>query len=87
MLLYADVMVMSERAEQLESLLDGVSVCGRDLGVSVSNESSKVMLVKRQEEERNSTCTPGGNELQQAREYKYLGIWMDVKRQRMKRLA
>ena len=55
MLLYADdVVVMSESAEELKSLLDVVYEYGRDFGVNFSCEKSKIMIVNRSEDERDA---------------------------------
>ncbi|XP_050705903.1 uncharacterized protein LOC126991179 [Eriocheir sinensis] len=78
-LLYADdVVVMSESAEELQSLLDVVGGYGRDFGVRFSSEKSKVMIVNRSEDERETTWRLEGDELEQTEEYKYLGVWMEV---------
>ena len=51
LLLYADdVVVMSESANELQSLLDIVGQYGRDFGVRFSSEKSKVMIVNRSQE-------------------------------------
>ena len=45
-LLYADdVVVMSESADELQSLLDVLDGYGKDFGVRFSSEKSKVMIV------------------------------------------
>ena len=76
-LLYADdVVVMSESAEELQSLLDVVGEYGKDFGVKFSSEKSKIMIINRSDEERNVTWKLDGKDLQQTGEYKYLGIWM-----------
>ena len=55
-LLYADdVVVMSESAEEFQSILDVVDGYGRDFRVRFSNEKSKVIVVNRSEDERNAT--------------------------------
>ena len=77
MLLYADdVVVMTESAKELQSLLDVVNEYGRDFGVNFSCKKSKVMIVNRSEDERDATWRLEVKELQQVCEYKYLGIWM-----------
>ena len=77
LLMYADdIVIMSESAEELQSLLDVVSEYGRDFGVKFSSEKSKVMIVNRSENERNATWKLEENELEQTSEYKYLGICM-----------
>ena len=76
-LFYADdVVVMSESADELQRLLDVVDGYGRDFGVRFSSEKSKVMIVNRSEGECNAVWRLGENELKQAQEYKYLGMWM-----------
>ena len=76
-LLYADdVVVMSESANELQSLLDAVDGYGRDFGVRFSSEKSKVMIVNRSEDESDAVWRLGEIELEQTEEYKYLGIWM-----------
>ncbi|XP_063877492.1 uncharacterized protein LOC135109778 [Scylla paramamosain] len=76
-LLYADdVVVMSESADELQSLLDVVDGYGKDFGVRFSSEKSKVMIVNRSEDESNVVWRLGENELRQVQEYKYLGMWM-----------
>ena len=76
-LLYADdVVVMSESAEELQSLFDIVGGYGRDFGVEFSSEKSKVMIVNGPEDERDSVWRLGENEVQQTDECKYLGMWM-----------
>ena len=75
-LLYADdVVVMSESAEELHSLLDVVGEYGKDFEVKFSSEKSKVMINKS-DEERNATWKLDGKDLQQACENKYLGMWL-----------
>ena len=55
LLLYADdVVVMSETAEELQSLLDVVSGYGRNVEVKFSNEKSKVIIVNMSEDERDT---------------------------------
>ena len=77
-LLYADdVVVMSESADELQSLLDVVGQYGRDFGVKFSSEKSKVMVVNRSEDE-NSIWRLGENVLEQTGEYKYLGVCMSA---------
>ena len=79
LLLYADdVVVMSECADELQSLLDVVAQYGRDFGVRFSREKSKVMIVNRSQNEEDNTWRLGENELEQTREYKYLGVCMSV---------
>ena len=79
LLLYADdVVVMSECADELQSLLDVVGQYGRDFGVRFSSEKSKVMIVNRSQDEENITWRLGENELEQTREYKYLGVCMSA---------
>ena len=74
-MLYADdVVVISESAEELQSLLNVVDEYGRDFGVNFSCEKSKVMIVNRSEDERNATWRLGVKELHQVCEYKYLWI-------------
>ena len=76
-LLYADdVVVMSESAEELQSLLDVVDGYGRDFGVRFSSEKSKVMIVNKSEDERDMVWRIGENELRQTLEYRYLGMCM-----------
>ena len=76
-LLYADdVVVMSESAEEFQSILDVVDGYGKDFGVRFSSEKSKVMIVNGSEDERNATWKLGETELEQTNEYKYLGVWM-----------
>ena len=54
-LLYADdVVVMSESADELQSLLDVLDGYGKDFGVRFSSEKSKVMIVNRSEDENNA---------------------------------
>ena len=78
LLLYADdVVVMSESANELQSLLDIVGQYGRDFGVRFSSEKSKVMIVNRSQDV-NITWRLGENELEQTCEYKYLGVCMSV---------
>ena len=56
MLLYADdVVVMSESAEELQSLLDVVDEYRRDFGGNLCCEKSKVMIVNRSKDERDAT--------------------------------
>ena len=63
-LLYADdVVVMSESAEEFQSILGVVDGYGRDFGVRFSNEKSKVIVVNRSEDERNATSKLGEIEL------------------------
>ena len=45
--LYADVVVMSESAEELQSLLDVVDGYGRDFGPRFGSEKSKVSVLNR----------------------------------------
>ena len=79
LLMYADDMVvMSESSEELQRLLDVVSEYGKDFSVRFSSEKSKVMIVNRTEDERQSTWRLGENELEQTCEYKYLGICLSV---------
>ena len=79
MLLYADnVVVMNESAEELQSVLEVIGGYGRDLGVSFSSEKSKIMVVNRSENEGNITWMLDEKELQQTKEYKYLGVWMST---------
>lgn len=49
-----DVIIMSQSADELQSLLDVVDVYiyGREFGVGFSSEKSKVVKVKRSEHER-----------------------------------
>ena len=76
-LLYADdVVVMSESANELQSLLDVVDGYGRDFRVRFSSEKSKVMIVNRSEDESDTVWRLGDTELRQTDEYKYLGMWM-----------
>ena len=76
-LLYADdIVVMGDTAEELQNVLDVVDEYGRDFGVRFSSEKSKVLIVNRSEDERDVSWKLGENELQQAQEYKYLGVWM-----------
>ena len=78
MLLYADdVVVMSESAEELQSVLGGY---GRDFRVNFSSEKSKIMVVNRSENECNTTWMLDEKELQQPKEYKYLEVWMSTDR-------
>ncbi|MPC72494.1 hypothetical protein E2C01_066803 [Portunus trituberculatus] len=67
---------MSESAEELQSLLDVVVGYGRDCGARFSSEKSKVMIVNRSEDECNAVWRLEENELKQAQEHKYLGMWM-----------
>ena len=60
MLLYAD---------ELQSLLDVVNGYGKDFGVRVRREESKVMMVNRSEDESNAVWRVGENELNQVLEY------------------
>ena len=77
LLLYADdVVVMSETAEELQSLLDVVSGSGMDFGVKFSSEKSKVTIIDRSEDERDTVWRLGENKLEQTREYKFLGMCM-----------
>ena len=79
LLLYADdVVIMSEGADELQSLLDVVAQYGRDFGVKFSSEKSKVMIVNRSQDEEDRKWRLGENELQQTCEYKYLGVCMSV---------
>ena len=79
LLLYADdVVVMSECADELQSLLDVVGQYGRDFGVRFSSEKSKVIIVNRSQDEENITWRLGENELEQTREYMYLGVCMSA---------
>ena len=55
MLLYADVVVMSESVKELQSLLDVIDEYGRDFGANSSCEKGKVMIVNRSEDERDAT--------------------------------
>ena len=65
-LLYADdVVVMSESAEEFQSILDVVDGYGKDFGVRFSSEKSKVMIVNGSEDERNATWKLGETELEQ----------------------
>ena len=74
-LLYADdIVVMGESANELQSLLDVVDGYGKDFGVRVSSEKSKVVMVNRSDAESDATWTIGVNELNQGLEYKYLGM-------------
>ena len=55
LLLYAeDVVVMSETAEELQSLQDAVSGYWRDFGVRFSSDKSQIMIVNRSEDERDT---------------------------------
>ena len=87
-LLYADdVVVMSESADKLQSLLDVVDGYGKDFGIRFSREKRKLMIVNRSEDESNAVWRIGVNELKQVQEYKYLGMWVcpnGCKRQRMR---
>lgn len=66
-LFYADdVVVMSESADEQQSLLDVVDGYGRDFGVRFSSEKSKVMIVNKSEDECNAVWRLGENELKQA---------------------
>ncbi|MPC33930.1 hypothetical protein E2C01_027299 [Portunus trituberculatus] len=71
---------MSESAVELQSMLDVVDGYERDFGVRFSSEKSKVMIVNRTEDESNTVWRIGENELNQAREYKYLGMWVSPSR-------
>ena len=76
-LFYADdVVVMSESADELQNFLDVVDGYKRDFGVRFSSKKSKVMIVNRSVDESNAVWRLGENELKQAQEYKYLGMWM-----------
>ena len=75
MLLYADdVVVMSESADELQSLLNVVEGYGKDFEVRFSIEKGKVMIVNRSEDESNAVWRKEENELNQVLEYKYLGM-------------
>ena len=70
------LVVMSESADELQSLLDVVDGYGKEFGVRFSSEKSKVMIVNRSQDESNAVWRIGENELNQVIEYKYLGMWM-----------
>lgn len=66
-------------AEELQSLKNVVSGCGKDFEVKFSSEKSKIKIVYRSEDESNTTWRLKGNDLQQTPEYKYVGMWMSTK--------
>lgn len=49
------------------------------MGVRFSSERSRIMRVKRSEDERQTTWRLERNELEQTVEYKYLWVWIDEK--------
>ena len=69
---------MNESAEELQNVLDLIGGYGIDFGVSFSSEKSKIMIVNRSENECNTTWMLDEKELQQTKEYKYLGVWMST---------
>ena len=74
LLLYADdVVVMSETAEELKILLDVIKGYWRDF---FRRDKSKIMIVNRSVDERDTVWSLGENELEQTREHKYLGMCM-----------
>ncbi|MPC41059.1 hypothetical protein E2C01_034640 [Portunus trituberculatus] len=73
-----DVVVMNDSADELQSLLDVVDGYGRNFGVWFSSEKSEVMIVNRSEDESNAVKRTGENEMNLAREYKYLGMWVSL---------
>ena len=79
-LLYADdaVVMMSESADELRSLLDVVDRYGRDFGVKFCRRKSKIMMVNRSGDESNVVWRIGENELKQVQVHKYLVMWVCI---------
>ena len=77
-LLYADdIVIMSESREELQQMLDVVSVYGRDFKVRFSGEKSQVIVVNSVEGDEQQKWQLGGVEIGCTKEYKYLGCWMN----------
>ena len=77
-LLYADdAVVMSECGNELQAMLNVVTVYGREFGVRFSKDKSKVLIVNRGDEETERNWVLGDFEVEQTRKYKYLGVWID----------
>lgn len=77
-LLYADhAVVMSESAE-IQRNTKVIGGHGKDFGVRLSSEKSKIIIINRWQNESNTTCRLQGNELRQTQEYKYLGMWQSI---------
>ncbi|MPC77644.1 hypothetical protein E2C01_072103 [Portunus trituberculatus] len=71
------MVVMTESTVELQRMLDVVDGYGRDFGVRFNSEKSKVMIVNRSEDESNAVWKIRENEMNQAQEYKYSGMWVN----------
>ncbi len=80
LLLYADdVVIMSENAEELQTMLNEVTGYGRDFRVKFSSEKSQVLVVNGLEDDVDRSWQLGGQAIQRVSEYKYLGVCFNEK--------
>ena len=78
MLLYADdALVMSEDANELQQMLDVVTLYGRDFDVKFGMDKSKVLIINKGEDDAERVWTLGGNTMSQTTRYNYLGVWVN----------
>ena len=79
-LMYADdVVLLSERQDDLQEMLNAVSKYGEDFDIRFSKEKSQVLVVNGNDWDNDRVWMLGGNEIKRTREYKYLGMWLDEK--------
>ena len=81
LLLFADdVILLAEKPEDLQILLNEVEKFSREVKIKFSGEKSKIMIINQEEGERmNYKWNMNNKEVEMVKEYKYLGILVENK--------
>ena len=80
LLMYADdIIIMSEKRDELQSMLDVVNEYSVDFRVKFGMDKSQIMIVNSDYVDENSTWRIGENDVKRTEEYKYLGVTLNVR--------